>query len=116
MHKHDIIYQTSLIAQKSNMNKKYGCVITHRNKIISTGFNFNNAHNNNLSSNIYEPYKYSTHAEQDAISKIKNKNILNRCKIYIIKLDKLNNVKSAIPCPVCYKLLNKYKITKIISI
>ena len=32
----DILYQQAL---KSNMYKKYGCVIVYRNKIISVGFN-----------------------------------------------------------------------------
>jgi hypothetical protein len=28
------------IAEKSNMSLKYACIITLRNKIISTGFNY----------------------------------------------------------------------------
>ena len=61
---------------------------------------------------FYEANKFSTHAEKDAIRKIKNKNILKECEIYIIKI-KNNQLEHAIPCPMCCDLLKKYKITKI---
>ncbi len=72
------------------------------------------------SSVFYEPNKYSTHAEKDAIQKVKNKNILKDCKIYIIKLkytdDGTEEIKQAIPCDMCTKLLKKYGVTKIYKI
>jgi cytidine deaminase len=61
---------------------------------------------------FYESYKFSTHAEKDAIKKVKDKNILKKCKIYIIKI-KNDNVEQAIPCEMCNKLLKKYGINKI---
>lgn len=30
------------LALKSIMNKRYGCVIVHRNRIVGTGFNYLN--------------------------------------------------------------------------
>ena len=44
--------------------------------------------------------------------KIKNKNILKNCDIYIGKI-KNNKVEIAMPCNMCTKLLLKYKIKKI---
>jgi cytidine deaminase len=64
---------------------------------------------------FYEPYKFSTHAEKDAIMKIKNKNILKKCKIYIIKI-KNNKIENAIPCSMCCNLLKKYGIKKVWTI
>lgn len=64
---------------------------------------------------FYEAYKYSVHAEKDAIMKIKDKNILKKCKIYIIKI-KNNEIENAIPCPMCCNLLKKYGIKKIWTI
>jgi tRNA(Arg) A34 adenosine deaminase TadA len=68
-----------------------------------------------IDSVFYEPNKYSTHAEKDAIRKIKNKSILKKCKIYIIKV-KNNEVVQATPCQMCCGLLKKYNITKICQI
>lgn len=63
---------------------------------------------------FYEANKYSTHAEKDAIRKIKNKHILRECKVYIIKI-KNNELEHATPCQMCCNLLKKYKVTKIFS-
>ena len=63
---------------------------------------------------FYEANKYSTHAEKNAISKIKNKHILRECKVYIIKI-KNNEINHAVPCEMCSQLLKKYKITKIFT-
>lgn len=56
---------------------------------------------------FYEPYKYSIHAEKNAILSVKNKNMLKHCKIYIIKLS-ADKIEIGIPCHVCEKLLDKY--------
>lgn len=61
---------------------------------------------------FYEAYKYSQHAEKDAIQKVRNKNILKKCKIYIIKV-KNDEIEQAVPCPMCCNLLKKYKVEKI---
>ena len=61
---------------------------------------------------FYEANKYSIHAEKDAIMKIKNKNILNKCNIYIGKI-KNNKLELATPCNVCKNLLFKYNISKV---
>jgi len=103
----NILINTAL---KSNLNHKYACAITLRDKILAVGYNSYKPHN--TFNNMYESNKHSIHAEKDAIRKIKNKNILKKCKIYIIKL-KDNEIEKGIPCPMCYNLLEKYKISKI---
>ena len=101
------------VAKKSNINNKYVCIITYRDKIISTGYNkFKSFSQKNNESN-YECNKHSIHAEKDAIMKIKNKNILQYCKIYIYKIKNNNELELGIPCPMCYNLLKKYNITKL---
>jgi cytidine deaminase len=65
-----------------------------------------------LHSVFYEPYKYSIHAEKSAIMNIKNKKILNKCKMVIIKITK-GKITTCGPCKMCKELLNKYKITNI---
>ena len=61
---------------------------------------------------FYETNKYSVHAEKSAIMKIKNKNILSECNIYIGKIIN-NKLELATPCDACKKLLLKYKIDKV---
>jgi len=60
----------------------------------------------------YEANKYSCHAERDAIMKIKNKNILKSCKVYIGRI-KNGMLESAVPCNMCSKLLDKYGVKQI---
>ena len=103
------------ISKKININNKYVCIITYRDKIISTGFNKFKPLTNNIKESIYENNKHTVHAEKDAIRKIKNKNILKYCKVYIIKV-KNNELEQGIPCPMCNNLLKKYNITKICEI
>ena len=64
---------------------------------------------------FYEAYKYSIHAEKNAIISVKNKNILSKSKIIIVKIinDKISYTN---PCKMCSKLLNKYKLSRICSI
>jgi len=35
-----IRYYAEEQAKKSNMSKKYGCIIIHRNKIVGQGYNY----------------------------------------------------------------------------
>ena len=60
---------------------------------------------------FYEPYKYSIHAEKDAIMNVKNKKILNKCKIVIVKISD-GKIINCDPCKMCKNLICKYKITK----
>jgi len=61
---------------------------------------------------FYEACKYSVHAEKDAITKIRNKSILKKCKIYVIKI-KNEKIEQALPCPMCCDLLRKYGVERI---
>ncbi len=103
-------------ALKSNMQHKHACAITFHNKIISIGYNrYNLNYKDIYSCNCceYKHNKYSIHAEKDAIMKIKDKNILKDCRIYIIRINNNLNIIQGEPCEMCYKLLNKYNIYKI---
>ena len=108
----ELLIKTAL---KSNMHHKHGSIIIYRNKILSTGYNYYNLLNgkiyNNNNNNNYELNKYSIHAEKDAISKIKNKNILKYCKIYVIRIKNINELEHGYPCNMCIDLLKKYGLT-----
>ena len=46
---------------------------------------------------------------------VKNKNILSKSKIIIVKIIN-NKISYTNPCKMCCKLLNKYKLSRICSI
>lgn len=64
---------------------------------------------------FYEASKYSTHAEKDAIKKVKNKNILKYCKFFVVKI-RDGDIVQATPCDMCNDLLKKYGVQKICNI
>ena len=68
-----------------------------------------------LNSVFYEAYKYSTHAEKQAIMSVRNKNLLSESKIIIVRLNN-GNIVQAKPCEMCQNLLNKYKLSKICTL
>ena len=101
----DYVEFATYLAKKSQMNHQHGCVIVHKGKIISTGYN--------------KPLKpgYSIHAEADAIAKAKK--ILptcemKNCKLYVVRIG--NNampLKYSKPCDNCCKIIMKSKIGKV---
>lgn len=98
----------SIAAKKSTVHSKFVAIIMFRNKVISTGFNSVKDISSKNCYEKYEPNKHSIHAERDAIMKVKNKAILNKCRIIIYKLTHSGVVKECGPCEMCFKLLNKY--------
>ena len=68
-----------------------------------------------LISVFYEAYKYGIHAEKNAIMSVKDKSLLSKSKIVIIRL-KDGNIVEASPCKMCKKLLDKYKVSKICTL
>lgn len=98
------------IAQKSPVHSKFAAIIMHRNKIVSTGYNYVTDISSKNKNMMYEPNKHSVHAERHAIMNVKNKMKLNECKIIIFKITDSGVVKECGPCEMCKKLLNKYSI------
>jgi deoxycytidylate deaminase len=104
--KHQIfIDKAAELAKYSTMQQKHGAVVVHKNKIVGCGFNYmvNYLNDNN-----------SIHAEVAAISKVfKNKNILEDCDIYVVRIGpaRFNNcLKLSKPCEKCTNFIKKYNI------
>ncbi len=68
-----------------------------------------------LISVFYEAYKYGIHAEKNAIMSVRDKSLLSKSKIVIIRL-KDGNIVEASPCKMCKNLLDKYKVSKICTL
>lgn len=108
------IIQTAIdLAKKSTMRKRYACIITLYGDIIGKGYNIEKGY----SRNQLDDERYSYHAERNAILSIKNHRIiLNKCKIYIIRIDKMDNIHPAIPCELCCKFLKRNGVKGIYTI
>lgn len=64
---------------------------------------------------FYVANKYSIHAEQSCINKVKNKNILRHCKLILVCVSNIGILKECKPCHMCWHIVNKYKIKKVIT-
>ncbi len=64
---------------------------------------------------FYVSKKYSIHAEQSCIMNCRNKHVLRKSKIILVKLSKDGHVQKCEPCFKCCHIINKYKICRVIS-
>ena len=80
---------------KTKTNPLVGCVIVHNRKIISSGY--------------HEKYG-DNHAEVNAINFVKNKEILNKCTLYV-NLEPCSHYGKTPPCT---KLIQKYNFKNIV--
>ena len=56
--------------------------------------------------------KFSRHAEQNCISNCKNKEIIKKCIMILVRISENPNVY---PCNMCQHIINKYKVKKLYS-
>ena len=84
------------VARKSTMLHQHGCVIVHRNKVISTG------HNKQLPGS----FSRSIHAEMDALSKLKDTSFV-KCAMIVVRLSPCGQfgTKLSRPCRRCTNCL-----------
>lgn len=108
----DFIETAIEVASKSTMRKRYACLIIHKGRIISCGYN------EKIISKFYvdDEERKSYHAERNAICKIKDKRILRECIFYIIRIDQMGNSWPAIPCEHCSKYLKRLGVIGIYTI
>lgn len=90
-------------AKKSPMAQKHGCVIVHKNKLVSAGHN-----------TVAERFgAYSVHAEVNALlkaRKILNKGELKQCKLFVVRIgsDGMDNpLKYSKPCKICRDFIDR---------
>lgn len=106
-------------AYKSDIKSKYGALVIYKGKIISRGHNYHNLRMFNCCKSFegYTQNKFSVHAEQSAINNCIDKNILQKCRIILVKIktrsfntEDNEILKKCKPCNKCEKILKKYKI------
>lgn len=65
---------------------------------------------------FYVANKYSIHAEQNCISKVKNKAILKQCTLILVCPSCKGTLIECKPCDMCWHIINKYKINRVITV
>lgn len=101
----DIIYQQ---INKLSVKAGYIALMIHRKKIISIGYNRYKIFH--FDKNKYETNKYTWHAEQICIMNCKNKHLIKKSTMILIRWGQTDHVK---PCNMCIDLINKYKIGRL---
>lgn len=81
---------------------KLGAVLVYRKGVVAKGHN--DAVKTHPIMRKYDNYK-TLHAEVSAIIKLKNKDILKDCDMYIYRETKNGDLALSRPCSVCSKLL-----------
>lgn len=88
-------------AQKSVMSKKHGCVIVHNNKIVSRGYNYR------VDKDKKRYIKYSIHAEESAILKLKCKHT-ETLNMYVVRIQD-DDIRQSKPCAKCKQFIESIK-------
>jgi deoxycytidylate deaminase len=94
------------LAMNSNMLQRHGCVLVHKNKVLSKSVNTKP-----------RGCQYSVHAEINAIKPLKRfPNILRESELYVARIgtDSMHSpLRYSKPCPECTKFILQYKLRKV---
>jgi deoxycytidylate deaminase len=98
------------MASLSKARRKHGAVIVKGGSVISTGYNKDKNHPNNVSEEHIKKH-CSIHAEVDAIKKTNN---TKGATIYVARVNSQGEQLISKPCNNCYKKIKQSGIKKII--
>lgn len=118
----DVLHSLTYLSDKS---PKISCILVHKNRILSYGYNHSKSHPKQKMLN-YERFNqdeidsclHEVHAEFHCLNKLKYKNIKwNKCTLYVYRRANKDNINSTCkPCKACEKLINSLNPKKIIYI
>jgi deoxycytidylate deaminase len=98
-------------ALKSNSERiRHGAVIVYRGKVISGGYNM---YYTGINKHPERPHN-SIHGEISAIVNTRNKSILYKCDLYVVRINAEGSMLSSKPCKQCVDIINKYNIKRIL--
>jgi deoxycytidylate deaminase len=100
----EILQLCSLIATKSPLTHKHGCIIMKNKLIISQAFNDKSKNN----------HEESVHAEVAAIRKVKRQ-LDETCTLFVVRIGTASHYKYKYskPCEVCASMIRKNRIGKV---
>ena len=99
-------------AQNSNVLMRHGCVATLNGRIIASGYNHYRTHSKSgIISNTC-----TCHAECHVMHRLKNLGYddFKKIKLYIVRINKKEELRSSAPCVDCYEMLKQHGVKKIV--
>ena len=99
-------------AERSKMYPyRLGCVVFKGKRILSCGFN--QIRTSNAIPDRFKKFIEALHAEQHAIMRVPNKELLNGASLLVIRINRNGKLTNARPCKNCMKTINYFKISNI---
>ena len=99
--------------QSIHHSARIGAVVMQKSVVLSAGFNqLGKTHPYLREAGEY--FHESLHAEMNAIFKIKNKEKLEGATVLVYREDRNGHLAMSRPCEMCQKLLQRYKVKKVI--
>ena len=98
----DILHICSHECTKSNLSQQHAAIIVHRSKILATAHNYYKGSNSR-----------SIHAEVAVIQKFITrypKRMLQKCDLYVVRMNRLGEVCNSAPCDRCARYIIKYGV------
>lgn len=103
-------------AKKSNMIKKHGAILVHRNKVIGSGYNYLTPSSGKIHEKRTDTNKarYSIHAEVSCIRSVRpeNRKYIASSVLIVVRINTDGDYLDSLPCKNCSSVINKYKIRK----
>ncbi len=99
-------------AERSKMYPyRLGCVVFKGKRILSWGFN--QIRTSNAIPDRFKKFIEALHAEQHAIMRVPNKELLNGASLLVIRINRNGKLTNARPCKNCMKTINYFGINNI---
>jgi len=99
-------------AERSKMYPyRLGCVVFKGKRILSCGFN--QIRTSNAIPDRFKKFIEALHAEQHAIMRIPNKELLNGASLLVIRINRNGKLTNARPCKNCMKTISYFKLSNI---
>ena len=99
-------------AERSKMYPyRLGCVVFRGKRILSCGFN--QIRTSNAIPDRFKKFIEALHAEQHAIMRVPNKELLNGASLLVIRINRNGKLTNARPCKNCMKTINYFKISTV---
>jgi len=111
-HDYDILSSAIEQAQKSPVLMRHGCIAARHGKLLAKGFN----HYRTYSKCGIIKNTCTCHAECHVVHQLNNLGITDfkKIKLYIVRINRRNDLRSSAPCVDCYNLLVKVGVKTII--
>jgi deoxycytidylate deaminase len=95
-----------------HIQHRHAAVVVKAGRVLAVGRNRNKTHPHSVLYDGDERILKTVHAEFDAISKVKNKQLLRGATIYVARIGRNGHPGMSCPCKMCQQLINKHGLKR----